>query len=164
MAKLNAENFLNLEIINDKKLQEMFKDFIPSVQNKIVMNGMKQAANVILTKAKSNFKSTRKNKSKTGYKNLNSSFKSQPMKKTFGLIVGVKNYKYGWIDKGTEDRYYKIKNISKKHNVFKHITGKIKPTDFFTKAVKENEPNSYKNISDAIITSLEKTVKKYANT
>lgn len=166
----NAEDYLNIEIINDKELQKLFSELIPSVQNKIVLQGMRSAAKVILQQAKSYFKARQKNKSKTGYKEINRSFASEPMRSKFGLKVGVKHYKARWINWGTEDRYYKSskKSYYRKSgsdtNIDKHFTGKIQPTNFFFDAVKLTRDRAQSNVSDAIIESLTKTVEKYNKT
>lgn len=173
----NVEEYINLEIINDKQLQKLFTELVPAVQNRIVLNGMREAAKVILQAAKSNFKSSQKNKSKTGYKNLAKSFTTEPMKSTFGLRVGIKNYKLRWIEWGAgkdsgpegEGRYYK-KGKSRffryrksliKNDQNRHFTGKISPTNFFYNAVASTRTQAENNVSAAIIASLEKTVAKY---
>jgi len=168
-ARPNAEDYLDLKIINDKELQELFKELIPAVQNRIVLGGMRTAAKVILQQAKSNFKSRKKNKSKTNYKEINRSFTTEPMSSTFGIKVGVKNYKAKWIEWGTEDRYYKkgkkryfrYRQDAAKTDADKHYTGKLQPTNFFYDAVKQTRDRAEKSVSEAIIQSLTKTVDKY---
>lgn len=156
MARLNAEDYIDINITNDKELQKLFTELKPAVQNKIVLAGMRSSATIILGQAKSNFKSNQKNKSKTGYKNFNKSFTTEPMSSNFGLRVGIKNYKYKWIEFGTEDRW-----LSSKTNKKKHFVGKIQPTHFFFDAVTSKKTEALNKVSTAIIDSLEKTVKKY---
>jgi hypothetical protein len=167
----NAEGYLDLKLIGDKDLQKLFTELLPAVQNKIVLNGMRSAASIILQQAKSNFKASQKNKSKTGYKDFNKSFTTEPMKSTFGLRVGIKNYKYKWIEFGTDERYWKkgrkrffrYRKSLLNSDTDKKSTGKIQPTNFFFNAVKSTKTSAENSVSTAIILSLEKTVKKYDN-
>jgi len=147
----NAADYIEINITNNAELQKLFTELQPSVQNKIVLAGMRESAKIILQEAKSRFKTKAKGKSKTGYKYINKSFTTEPMKSTFGLRVGIKNYKMRWIEWGTADRYYKNK----------HYTGKLEPTNFFYGAVKAKQEEASKYVSEAIIKSLEKTIKKY---
>ncbi|MZQ50432.1 MAG: hypothetical protein GT598_15650 [Bacteroidales bacterium] len=167
MAKRpNAEDYIDIEIINDAELRKLFTELIPSVQNRIVLSGMRNASKIILQQAKSNFKGRQKNKSLTNYSNFNKSFTTEPMRSTFGLKVGVKNYKYKWIEWGTDDRYYKrgVKRSTwrkRKDNSGGHYTGKIIATNFFFDAVNSRKEQAKKIVSEAIVQSLEKTVAKY---
>jgi len=165
-ARPNAEDYIDINIINDKELQKLFLELVPAVQNRIVLQGMRTASKIILQQAKTNFKSSQKNKSLTGYKNFNKSFTTEPMRSTFGLRVGIKNYKYRWIEWGTEDRYYKKgtkRSVlrKRKNNSAGHYTGKIIATNFFFNAVNSRKEQVGKIVSEAIVQSLEKTVAKY---
>jgi hypothetical protein len=169
----NASDYIDLKVINSEDLRKLFTELQPAVQNRIVLTGMRQAANVILKQARSNFKAVQKGKSTTGYKYVNKAFSTEPMKGTFGLKVGVKNYKLRWVQWGTEDRFYKKgrkrffryrKSLINKDDT-KHFTGRVQPTNFFYGAVEQKAGEAQKMISSAILQSLEKTVKKYnANT
>ncbi len=168
-ARPNAEDYIDIQIINDAELQRLFSELVPSVQNRIVLGGMREASKPILQQAKSNFKSKQKNKSTTGYKNFNKSFATEPMRSTFGLKVGIKNFKYRWIEWGTEDRYYKKGSKRsvwrrRKDNSAGHYTGKVIATNFFFDAVNSRKEEAQKKVSDAIVQSLEKTVSKYNTT
>jgi len=166
----NAEDYIDLRIINDADLQKLFSELLPSVQNKIVLGGMREAAKVILQQAKSNFKSSKKNKSKNNYKDFNKSFATEPLRSTFGLKVGIKNYKYRWVEWGTDDRYYKkgrkryfrYRKDTTGTDADGHYTGKVQPTHFFFNAVDTQKETAQNKVSEAIIISLEKTVSKYA--
>ena len=154
----NAENYLNVKIIfkNQKQLEQMFKDMRTDIQNKIVLQGMRKAANIILKQAKINFQAVEKGRSKEAYKTILSSFATEPMKSQFGLKVGIKYYKSRWINFGTADRGY----ISK-GGAF-HNTGRIQPSGFFFKAVTERKDQAQQAVSQGIIDSLEKTVQRYS--
>ena len=54
--KPNSADYIDISIIGDKELEKLFDELIPSVQNSIVLNGMKQAGKMILDEAKNNFK------------------------------------------------------------------------------------------------------------
>jgi hypothetical protein len=165
----NAEDYIDLKIINDAKLQKLFTELVPATQNKIVLNGMRSAAQEILKQAKTNFKSQQKNKSKTGYKFFNRSFATEPMKGTFGLKVGVKNYKMRWLEWGTDERFvkkgrkrfFRYRKSLLNSDKDKRSTGKITGTHFFFKAVEEKKNVAINNINNAIIESFEKVIKKY---
>jgi len=147
-----------IRLINDKELMALFDELIPSVQNKIIVNGLKSAASIITKQAKQNFKGTKKNKSKTGYKDLNSSFKIKPMNKELGVIAGMQHregYKYRFLNYGTEQRSYKTKK-GKQHDI-----GKIVGSNFFTDAVNSKKEEANKNIQDEIVKSMNKTVNKW---
>jgi len=150
--KPNAEDVITLEIINDKELFKLFNELQTSVQNRIVINGFKNAAQVIKNEIKSSFISVRKNKSKTGYKNLKD-LKIEPMKSAVGVKVGFtrEGYKYRWIQWGTKERKTK-----KGYN-----RGIIDETNFFYGAVERSMPQAQNKVSECIVKSLENTVKKY---
>lgn len=164
--KVNAEDYIEIKLLNNTEAEKLFSELITSVQNKIVLQGMRNAAQVILQQAKSNFKSKQKNKSKTGYKYFNRSFTTAPMTSQFGLRVGIKNYKMKWIEWGTDDRSYKSgvkKSIWRKTTDKSdgHKTGKLQPTNFFFDAVKQKKSEAENKVSQAIVDSLNRTVAKY---
>jgi hypothetical protein len=165
MARPNAEDNFDLSVLNTVELQKLFSELQTSVQNRIVLQGMRNAAQIILQQAKSNFKSRQKGKSKTGYKDFNKSFATAPMRSQFGLVVGVKNYKYKWSEWGTAERSYKTgvkKSLWKKTNDGSgHKTGKVVATYFFFDAVRSKSVEAQNAVSNAIVESLERTVKKF---
>jgi len=168
---INAGDHISIEIINDKELFNLFNDLETKLQNKIVVAGMKTAANIILKKAKENFQSVKKDKSLTNYSKLNSFFKVQPLQNpdlnTFGLKLGItkQGYKLRWINWGTNERFYKKSKKSYfKKSAKEHKTGKIEQTDFFYLAVESSKSEANNKVSQAIIDSLNKTVNKYNKT
>jgi hypothetical protein len=147
-----------LTLINDKELMALFNELTPKVRDKIVNTGLKNAARLIISEAKRNFKTTKKNKSKTGYRDFNSTFKVKEMKSKPGVIAGMQHregYKYRFLNYGTDTRNYKTKS-GKIHN-----TGKIEPTNFFTYAVESKKQTAEKDIQEAITKSMNRTVEKY---
>jgi HK97 gp10 family phage protein len=158
----NNVNGLNLTIINNAEMLDYFNSLKNKMQNRIVLNGMKKAAAIILTEARSNWKTNQKGKSKTGYRDYSSYFKTSPIKQSkngFGLKVGVQGYnayKMRWLNWGTGDRYYMSKN-----NV-KHNTGKVDGSNFFYDAVSARKDEAQQMISKAITESLQKTIAKHA--
>ena len=177
--KPNAEDVITLEIINDKELFKLFNELQTSVQNRIVINGMKDAAKIIKQEIKRSFQSVKKNKSESGYAAFNKSFAVEPLKQAIGVKVGIKNVEYTvrgrkkatgyisrWIQWGTQERSYK-KGV--KRSVWKktkdksggHNTGSMDKTNFFYGAVERSMPQAQNISSDAIIKSLENTVEKY---
>lgn len=176
MAKPNAEDYIDLKLINDKELQQLFEELIPSVQNKIVLDGMRKSSQLIIGQAKSNFKARKKSTTRTKFeqkqisegkrKETLKSFTTAPMTRSFGLRVGIKNYVSHWVEWGTDDRSYKkgVKRSVWRKTTDKsgaHNTGKVQPTNFFYDAVASKKEEALKNVSDAIIVSLNKTVARY---
>ena len=149
---------INFEVVNDKELQKLFSELLPAVQNKVVIQGLKDAAKIINVQARSNYQSSSKGKGKTN--KMNSAFKIEPYKNKdiLGVKVGVKYYKARWIEWGTAQREYR----TKKGNT--HRTGALQPTNFFYKAVDAKKAEAQNTVSQAIIDSLNKTVQKYENT
>jgi hypothetical protein len=145
-------------IINDRELYKLFQELTPSVQNKIINTGLKNAARLIINEAKRNFKTVKKNKSQTNYEDFNSSFTIRNMKSKAGVIAGMsarEGYKYRFINFGTADRNYKTKNGKA------HKTGKIEQTSFFTNAVESRKETAQKDVQEAITKAMNKTVEKY---
>ena len=159
MGKL-SDNYIDLKIEGLDELNKIISEFPAAVQNRIVINAMKASANDIIKTAKSNFQSVKKNKSQTGYADINSSFKVEKMKSKVGVKAGIKGskgYLLRFINYGTAERMYKQKKSGVEHR-----TGKIQPTKFFESAVDSKRDQAMKNVEDNIITQLEKTFKKYA--
>jgi hypothetical protein len=165
--KPNSADYIDISIIGDKELEKLFDELVPAVQNRIVMNGMKQAGKIIQDEAKSNFKAIRKNKSKTGYKSINKSFVMEPMQSQFGLKVGVRNFKLHWLEWGTAERSYKkgVKRSIWKKTLDKsggHNTGEIIGESFFYNAVKSKGDEANNMVGLFIVDSMNKTIEKYA--
>lgn len=168
MARINVEDHIDINIINDAELQKLFTELIPSVQNKVVFGGMRTAAGIIKNRVLSIFDSVKKNKSKTNYKAAKKELKIENMKSGIGVKVGYtkEGFKYRWIQWGTKDRYYKkgVKRSiwrKKSDQTGGHFTGALEKTDFFYKAVRETSSEAQNKVSQAILESLEKTVRKY---
>jgi hypothetical protein len=141
-------------ITNIDKLNQLFND-LKINNDKLFLNAFKKEGRKILADAKTNFRATQKNKSKTNYANFNSYFKISNLRDKSGIKLGVKYYKYRWIDSGTLPRFFYSK---KKKNL--HKTGSIKATHFYQNAFKKNEAEIESNISKFFIDSFEKTVQK----
>lgn len=148
-------NDIKLEIVNNKELTDLFAELTSKNQQKVILDAFRISSKLILDEAKSNFQSKKKNTSKTDYKEILKSFKTEPMKSKLGLKVGVKYYKAHWINWGTEDRSYFTKSG------VEHKTGKIERTDFFNDAVESKKEEASKMINDNIIISMERMIKKY---
>lgn len=146
-------------IINDRELFKLFNELTPKIQNKIISTGLKNAARLIINKAKRNFKSIKKGKSKTEYRDFNSSFTVREMRSRAGVIAGLasrkEGYKYRFIDQGTEERHYKTKKGNE------HRTGRMPATHWFTSAVDDSQKTAAEDVQQAVVKSLNKTVEKY---
>lgn len=155
-----AKQYDDIDIVftNDKELMKLFRELVPAVQNKIVYAGMRKAAQVLKSEITSSFKSVKKDKSKTGYKDFAKSFKIENMKRAIGVKVGMTNigYKYHWIEWGTDEREY----IQKKSKAVIN-TGSIKEQNFFFSAVERKKDEAANGVNAAILEALEKTVAKY---
>lgn len=155
---------IDIKFINDAELLALFKELVITEQSKIINAGIRKAAKPIIDQAKSNFNERKKNKSLTGYKDLNSSFKVEPLKKVdvIGVKVGVKYvsktgrnnyYKYRWIEWGTNERFTKAKK--------KRFTGKMEATHFFYDAVAARKEQAQKEVANAITQQMQTTINKY---
>ena len=166
---------IDFKIINDAEQLALFKELDFKIQKKIISAGIRKAAKPIIETAKANFNSTKKNKSTTGYADLNSSFKIQENNKNTSAInyfIGVKYndtkgkknwYKYRFIEWGTEERQYKVSKRSlfnEKKGTLKH-TGKMTGTHFFYDAVEARKDKVQEDISKEVTAQFEKVVAKY---
>ena len=155
-----AKQYDDIDIVftNDKELMKLFSELVPAIQNKIVLAGMRKASQIIKSEAITSFKSVKKNKSKTGYKDFNKAFKIENMKRNIGVKVGLTNvgYKYRWIEWGTDERSYPVKKSKVVHK-----TGSVQPTHFFYDAVARKKTEAQNGVNAAILESLQKTVDKY---
>lgn len=168
----NAAQHIDLKIINDEELLKLFHELNTKLQNKIVLGGMRTAAAIINQQAKSNFRAIAKGQSRTKYKGLNSFFKVEPIRKYFGVKVGVTSagYKYRWLNWGTDERSY-IKGQSRANQRYfkssgksggkEHKTGSLPATNFFFDAVEQRKEEAQSKVSQAIIDSMNRTVNKY---
>jgi hypothetical protein len=158
MANNFSDQKQTIQIINSKELFALFDSLNDKLQNRIVLSGMRKGANLILSQAKENLKSKLKGKSKTKNKYFKNSFKIESIKNEkngFGLKVGVKNFKYRWLEWGTKKRFFKSKYRKQ------HSTGVIQATHFFYDAVEQTKEDSYKLISEGVVESLKRTVDKF---
>jgi hypothetical protein len=172
----NNVNNIDFKLINDKQLYDLFNSLETKLQNRIVLSGMRKAANVIIKEVKSYFQKVKKNKSKTNYANFNKLFKIESIKNPdngFGLKLGITKdgYKYRWINWGTEERSY-IKGLKRSNQRYRkskgsnlggkeHKTGKLSKTNFFYDAVEAKQQTANNMISDAVVQSLKRTVDRY---
>jgi len=150
-----AEDRIDINVINDKELLNLFDELDKKVQDKILLEGFKKSVKMILDAAKSNFDSIKKNQSKTDYTYVNKGWKVEPLANQIGVKFGNKNYKSKWINWGTKERFYK----TKKGNM--HSTGLLKRTNFFFDAVESKGEEAQNMLSTHITQALDKTVKKY---
>ena len=117
-----------LALIGDQELAKVFDELVPALQNQVVRTGFKKAGQIILNEAKANFRNRFKVKT-----NINQYFINAPMKTRVGEKVGVggdKGYIFRFLEYGTKERFYE----SKKNHI-KHLTGKLKASNFFVDAV-----------------------------
>lgn len=163
MATNTKANNVDIKIINDDKQLELFKELSTQIQNRVIQSGLKSAANIIMKEVKSSWNTVKKNKSKNNYQFVKFSIEATKRGDNYGVKIGVKNYKLRWIEWGTKERTYKVKKRGlfneKKGSL--HSTGIIKATNFFYGAVDRTKEQAQSNMSNAIMKSLERTVKKY---
>ena len=175
MAKTltDKDNQFVIQYLNTAELQQLFTELADNVQMKILNTAFRKAGKTILDSAKENFNASKKNKSKTGYNDLEKSFKMKPFKRVVGMLIGMEHkegYKYRFINYGTKEREYKIGKSFKsfagvkgfyKSDKLTHSTGIIKPSEFFTKAVESQGDKAQNMLADEINLSMEKTIKRY---
>jgi hypothetical protein len=147
-----AKDDISLVLKNDKQLEKLFNELLPSVQHQIVNKAFKDAGNVILSEAKSNLKQRSKASGK-------GAFKQKASKSRIGTIIGVSNFSYKFLEYGTDDREttsYKKKKLKQPAN-----KGKVKKIGFFYDAVEAKEKEAQNMIEGAITNQIKKTVEKY---
>lgn len=145
-----------LKYLNSTELQKLFFELQDSVQIKVLDGAFRKAGKIIIDTAKTNFNATKKGLSKTNYSIFSKSFKAKALKKDIGMIFGMQHregYKYRFLNYGTKDRFTRSKQP--------RFTGVIKPSLFFNKAVQSQGDNALNNLSNEIVLSLERVVKKY---
>jgi len=158
MAKVlsNNQSDFVLSCLNTTELQKLFSELKDNVQMQILNAAFRKSSKVILDTAKSNFESTKKGKSETGYAGLASAFKTKALRSDVGMVIGMQHkegYKYRFLNYGTAARFTKGKT--------KRFKGAIKPSLFFSNAVESQSDNAQNLLSNEIILSLERCVKKY---
>lgn len=169
MAKTlsNTNTDFVLKLLNTDEQKKLFFELKDNIQIKTLNSAFRKAGKIILDTAKSNFDSTKKNKSLTSYSDLAKSFKMKAMKSEIGMIIGMEHrqgYKYRFLNYGTKERFYKTKGGKAgfyKNAKSQHSTGVIKPSNFFTNAVSSKSNEAQESLSNEIILSLERVVKKY---
>lgn len=162
MANTKANN-VDIKIINDDKQLELFKELSIQIQNRVIQSGLKSAGNIIMKEIKSSWNTVKKNKSKNNYQFIKFSIEATKSGDSYGVKIGVKNYKLRWIEWGTKERTYTVKKrgLFNKKKGSKQTTGKIEATHFFYNAVDAKKGEAQENMSSAIMKSLERTVQKY---
>lgn len=164
MTRKAVNEFVNLDIINDKELFKLFGELTVINQNKIIYNGIKKSAKIIINAVSDSFESIKKNKSKTGYRNFKQSLKIEDYKtkkiNDVGVKVGLKGneaYKFKWLEKGTKERQ---KNVRGRKNKPKSV-GRIERSDFFYKSVLSSKDAAQSNIIQSVSESMSKVISKY---
>jgi len=145
-----------LKLLNTDEQQKLFFELTDAVQMNVLNAAFRKAGKVILDAAKSNFDSTKKMKSTTNYADLAKSFKMATIKGDVGMRIGMQakeGFKYRFLNFGTKARFTKGKT--------KRFTGVINPSMFFTNAVENNAEQAQSMLSDEIILSLERCVRRY---
>jgi len=159
-----------LGLLNSTELQKFFFELKDSIQMQVLNFAFKKAGKIINDTAIQNFEGTKKGKSKTGYADLAKSFKSKALRKNVGMVFGMQSkvgYKYRFLNFGTAGRNYKIKKGMVtgvgfyKQDKKTHFTGAIKPSNFFTNAVASSSDTANNMLSNEIILSLERVVKRF---
>lgn len=154
----NSEVVLNL--INSTELQRLFTSLQDRIQIKVLEDALKKSGKVILDAAKSNFNATKKGKSKTNYAGLSRAFKSKALRRdNIGMLFGMQHregYKYRFLNYGTVARFTRGNRP--------RFTGTIQPSNFFTDAVTSQAENAQARLSNEIVLSLERLVRRYENT
>ena len=158
MAKTvsNQNQEFALKMLNTEEQQKLFTELQTSVQISVLNAAFKRAGKPIIDQAKSNFYAIKKDKSSDNYAGFDKAFKMTALKKDIGMIIGLKHaegYKYRFIEYGTKERFTKGKGA--------HFTGVINPTKFFENAVEQKGEESQNMLSDEIVLSLERCVKRY---
>lgn len=154
VSNTGNESFV-LEQINSNELQKLFFELTDTVQMRVLNAALRKSGKIFIDTAKVNFQSTKKGFSKTNYSMFSKSFKSKPLKSDVGMLFGMEHregYKYRFLNFGTKARYTKSS---------KRYTGVIKASNFFTNAVTSKRDEAQNMLSDEIIKSLERVVKKY---
>ena len=145
-------------LINSTELSKLFFDLEDKLQMEVLNTAFKQSAKIITDAAKSNFSTTKKGLSKTGYTAIATGFTSRPLKNDIGVVFGLKHkdgYKYLFLNYGTKARLTKQRTPRKR--------GAIIGSLFFTNAVRNNSEAAYNSLSNGIIETLEKIVNSHGN-
>lgn len=151
-----GNNEVVLKLINSTDLQKLFFELQDKIQMKVLNEAFKKSGKVFLDTAKSNFNGVKKGLSKTNYDGLSRSFKSRALRNDIGMVFGMQNkegYKYRFLNYGTVARFTKGSKP--------RFTGIIKPSNFFTDAVTSQALNAQNMLSNEIVLSLERVVKKF---
>ena len=162
-----------LNLLNSDDLNKLFFELKDNIQMNVLNGAFRKAGKVILDAAKTNFNAIKKGFSKTGYSELDKGMKIQPLQNQVGVKIGMQHregYKYRFINDGTKERQYQIGKKFKPNEGFKsfyksdkltHSTGMLKPTEFFDNAVDSQADTAQNMLSDEIVLSLERCVRRY---
>lgn len=149
---------------NSESLTKLFEQLSLFEQNSLVKQSLNEASKPILDQAKSNFLSRLKGDSYDSGK-FSRSFVSSKMKNKVGMIVGIDNYVYRWVEWGTKIRLtggktrgntFKPKRSKNGKKVVVASRGIMPANHFFFDAVKSQQEQSAEILSQGIINSMEK--------
>ncbi len=154
---------IDFKVENSEQLEELFKQLNLFEQNSLVKQALNEAATPILDQAKSNFLSRLKGET-YNTSAFNKSFVSSQMKNKAGMIIGIDNYKYRWVEWGTKLRKtggrtrgntFKPKKDKLGNASSSHSTGIAPASHFFFDAVKSRQNESAEALTKGIIASME---------
>ena len=146
-----------MKLVNGQDFLNMLDELVPKEQNKVLMGGLRKAGKIINDQAKQNFKETQKNQSKTNYKGFASMFKVKKKKDKMSVIVGVQDYKKGYIYRFLDNNSGEIREYKTRAG----NAGILPATHYFEKAVEAKQGEAQAAIEENVVLSMQKTVAKW---
>ena len=157
-----------LTVTNSSELLDLLNKMLPTVRTNAVMDGLQAGANMINSQARSNLNASKRGASKTGYSYYATAFKMENLKSKTPEEIGVRTgvydkwhgYKLRWMQWGTGERKtFLRKSAITKKTIAPMNRGRIIGNNFFFGAVRGQQDEIFKVVSDAVLKSLENLTK-----
>lgn len=156
---------IKITIENQQELLQFFETLDFKNNRKLGRAAIRKGARVIIKKAKTNFKATKKGYSRDDYRSLLKGFKIRNFKDKIGVVIGndymiekIRNGKKWYlpypymVEEGTPPRYHKTRS--------KKYVGRIMGTDFFKSAIREKGREAVEVQNRELFVQIEKMIKK----
>lgn len=151
---------VNLNVLGDKQLNELFDQLKNSQQKSIQISAFRAASKPLITDAKMALSSRVKKKSG----NLLRALGTAPLRNLPILKIGARafgtwaGYHGHLVDQGSNDRMFTHQKSGAEHK-----TGRMPATKFWSDSVAKNEQGMVRSIQNGITQSFDKYIVKFNN-
>lgn len=152
---------VDLSIFGTDEAIAAFNELTGEAQKRVLRQGLRKSANIILKEAKSKLSAGKK---KTGKRRIEKAFRMDDITNARGegvegVNVGNTSYLSLWLERGTKERKTKSGRRFIKQSV-PRVTGKVSPLHFLEEATEEKGEEAVAAIADNVNVALEKITKR----